>query len=95
MYTLTLTKSERDAIDWVGYRYSHGDELRAILENAVRKVNSDYDCDKWEERIDTTFQIPEYLAWDICDIAEECEYRWDCFAPELAEKLTNFCMGVI
>lgn len=95
MYTLTLTKSERDAIDWVGYRYGHGDELRAILENAMRKINPDYDCDKWEERIDTTFQIPEYLAWDICDIAEECEYRWDCFAPELAEKLTNFCMGVI
>lgn len=92
MYSLTLTHAERKAIDWVGYRYGHGDELRDLLDESIQVNPID---DDWNDDKDITFQIPEYLAWDICDIGEECEHRWDCFAPELAEKLTNFCMGVV
>lgn len=95
MYTLTLTYAERKAIDWVGYRYEHGDNLRDLLEEAESKVNSDYDCDKWEEPIDITFHIPENLAWAINEIGEECEFRWDCFAEELAEKLNDFCNQIV
>lgn len=95
MYTLTLTYAERKAIDWIGYRYGYGSDLRDLLEEGMSKVNPDYDCDKWEEPIDITFSIPENLAWAIHDIGEECEFSWDCFAEELADKLTNFCLGVV
>lgn len=30
-YTLTLTSGERKAIDWVGHRYAHGDDLSNVL----------------------------------------------------------------
>jgi hypothetical protein len=32
MYTITLTKDDRRAMDWVGDRYSHGTDLRRVLE---------------------------------------------------------------
>lgn len=95
MYQLTLTYPKRKAIDWVGYRYGHGNNLRDILEEAESKVNPDYDCDRWEEPIDLMFNIPENLAWAINDIGEECEFRWDCFYKALADKLTDFCRQIV
>ena len=84
MYHLTLTHGERRAIDWVGRRYDHGDNLRDCL----------FSVD-WDSPEDITFDIPEYVAWEINRIGAASEYRWDCFSEDLATKLTLFCDGVI
>lgn len=91
-YALTLTHEERKAIDWVGHRYAHGDELREILD-ACDTVSDD-DC-SWGGDEELTFVIPEHKAWDIQSIGEESNWRWDCFSPGLVSKLNRFCAGVI
>lgn len=88
MYTLTLTANERNAIDWVGGRYPHGDDLRKIL----WKSNSD---EQWDSSGDVTYQIPEHLAWEIGEMGRECNYIWDCFSIPLAKKLDDFCMEIV
>lgn len=96
IYELTLTYSERMALDWVGYRYSHGDDLRHALEDCQWNPEplDDY-ADVWELRQDVEFTIPEPVAWEIQKIAEDCEYQWDCFDSELASKLTRFCAEIV
>lgn len=90
MYKLMLTYEERKAIDWVGYRYGHGDDLRKLLNRSEQEQEKE-----WDDHCDMTFLIPEHIAWQIRDIGEECEYRWDCFADDLANKLTEFCDKII
>lgn len=91
MYELTLTSEEREAIDWIGNRYAHGDELYAIL-TSVPHTPTRWG---WGSKETLTFNIPEHLAWGIQDAGEECEYRWDCFAPELVGKLDAFCDQIV
>lgn len=92
MYTLTLTQSDRQAIDWVGNRYGHGNDLFKLLM---------YNCDsfpieqEWHENGNMSFAVPEHVAWHIREIGEECEYRWDCFATSLANKMTEFCNKIV
>ncbi len=92
MYQLTLTAGERKAIDWVGYRYSHGIDLYRLL--WANSVISPDDAD-WNADCDIAFSVPEHVAWQIGEMGEEGNYQWDCFAPELAEKLTDFCMAIV
>ena len=92
MYTLTLTQAERQAIDWVGHRYAHGNNLFDILMECDSPSNRE---DDWDSQWDITYEISEPLAWRIRDIAEEGNYLWDCFSPELAHKLTIFCIGIV
>lgn len=100
MRTLTLTYEERKAIDWVGYRYAHGDDLRELLFHdivnwQVDKVNiGDVyagDMLDWNEKYDITFKIPKKIVKRLIRIAKECEYHWDCFSQGLADKLTKLC----
>ncbi|MFX6949509.1 hypothetical protein ABTH81_20720, partial [Acinetobacter baumannii] len=79
-------------IDWVGHRYYHGDDLRRCLWVESQQDGEERD---WDDPVDITFLIPEHVAWHIHNMAEECGYNWDCFAPELAGKLTDFCQGII
>jgi hypothetical protein len=44
---------------------------------------------------DITFPIPEHVAWEIRDLAEEEGYSWACFAPPLASKLNDLCWSVV
>jgi len=89
-YTLTLTNEERRAIDWIGLRYPHGDELYSAL------CEAKWSCDtEWDTDDSITFNIPEHVAWRIADIAEEGEHRWDCFGSELVQKLERFLEGVV
>lgn len=88
-YQLTLTRDERKAIDWIGNRYGHGDDLFHAL------VVCDNTGGNWDDPIDITYTIPESVAWTIQDIGEECDYQWDCFAPELASKLDQFCQKIV
>lgn len=81
---LTLTKSERDAIDWIGGRYEHGHELSMLLLDSFR---TDEDSE-WDEPMDITFivgpkQWPAYI-----ELLKDCQY--DCFAGELKAKLSKF-----
>ena len=59
MYKLTLTKSERAAIDWVAYRYFHGDELSDILMQCIEGMDDVVD-NEWNLDGDITFNIPEH-----------------------------------
>ncbi len=80
MYKLTLTKEERKAVDWIGGRYRHGHDLRTLLLGCVSVV-------EWDDDGDATYEIPEYVAWDISEIVGE---GLDCFGDELRSKLYAF-----
>ena len=86
-YDLTLTKVERDAIDWVGGRYSHGSDLREVLceSNNV----------EWYDDGDITFELHECQAWEIQLMRDENNGLWDCFSSEFAAKLNEFCERVV
>jgi hypothetical protein len=92
MYKLTLTHDERQAIDWIGNRYGHGDDLFFLLIHNCQTLPSNAD---WFEEGNITFNIPEYVAWNIYAIGEECNFLWDCFVEELSAKLTNFCDNIV
>jgi hypothetical protein len=93
MYVLTLTREERQAIDFVGHRYSNGNELFDLL------MRCEWDDVEWDEGEDIEFNIPEHVAWEIRENAwwedGDCEFSFPCFAPELAKKLTTFCEFLI
>ena len=89
MYKLTLMARERKAIDWVGNRYAHGDDLYNILADYLPEDR------EWGDEGDITFEVRESAAWHIGDIGEECNYLWDCFAPSLAGKLNEFCDSLV
>jgi hypothetical protein len=42
---------------------------------------------EWDDDGDLMFQIPERVAWEINELAEEEGYSWACFAP----ALNDFC----
>ena len=88
MYSLTLTSEERQAFDWVGSRYNSG---------KVAKLLTDFmpEDQEWGDDTAITFQIPEHVAWQINELAEAEDYSWACFAPDLAEKMNDFCWGII
>lgn len=88
-YTLTLTPAERRAISWIGNRYGHGDRLAELLTTECESP------DEFDADTDVTFEVPEHVAWEIREIGEECEYRWDCLGSDLAAKLTGFCDRIV
>lgn len=89
MYTLTLTREDRKAIDWIGNRYAHGNHLFLLL------ASLDWGETDWSDLDNMTFEVDEPTAWRIAEIREECEGRWDCFGPELVEKLEEFCGRIV
>jgi hypothetical protein len=88
MYTLTLTADERRAFDWVGDRYNSG-KVASLLRDCIPEDR------QWSDDGDITFTIPEHIVWEINELAEEEEYSWACFAPELKGKLNDFCMAIV
>lgn len=88
-YKLTLTQAERKAIDWVGGRYRHGDELYSLLWG--KSVVTPDDAD-WDDPRDMVFTVPEHVAWTISEIINE---GLDCFAPELQHKLYEFQGSIV
>lgn len=89
MYHLTLSLAERQAIDWVGYRYRHGDELFTLLNADCGAIPED----SWDCHIDILYTIPEHIAWKIQEIVEEDQLA--CFAPELMTKFYEFCDKIV
>lgn len=82
MYRLTLTREERRAIDWIGHRYAHGDDLFDILIDFVVGEQ------EWCELGDMTFEIPESSVEGIRRIIDEDNLA--CFSTSLVEKLMVF-----
>lgn len=91
-YKLTLTLSERMAIDWIGDRYTNGDELFSLLQFCEGTSPEDAD---WDDERDLTFDVPEHVAWAIRDNAEREDGTWPCFSPDLASKLQAFCDAIV
>lgn len=87
-YTLILTADERQAFDWVGMRYTAGD-VANLLFNLVP-----FD-QEWSDPVDIMFSIPEHIAWEIRDLAEEEGYLWPCFSPALVDKLMDLIWRII
>ncbi len=86
-YTLTLSSADRSAIDWVGGRYAHGDELSRLL-TTHGVWNGD-----WDDDGDIVFRMPEHVAWHVADIINES--MLDCFNGELCEKLRTFADRIV
>lgn len=86
MYKLTLSLSDRKAIDWVGYRYSHGTDLYKQL------VECEWDED-WDYDGDITYNVPEPVAWEMSKLIEQDSLA--CFGPELCEKLRTFQIRIV
>lgn len=105
MYYLTLTKKDRDAIDWIGHRYSHGDDLRRVLipcyvgdlmedNRFIRRMSYQFeDGSPWDSWEDLTFQVPEHLAWKIAELCREDGMA--CFSPKLLSKFNDFLNKIV
>lgn len=94
MYTITLTKAERNAFDWVGDRYNAGEVARLLTSGGMWGVESEEDVE-WDDDEDITFFIPEHVMWEILNMAHEEDYSWPCFSRVLREKLNSLCEQVV
>jgi len=93
-YTLTLTASERKAIDWVGYRYWWGNNLYCALWSESELVNG-ADAEGWDDDTAFTFRVPEHVAWSIRDNLEAEDSWMPCACKEMADKLRSFCDRIV
>lgn len=88
-YELTLTQVEREAIDWIGHRYTHGDELYQAL---CKAQWSPADAD-WGSATPITFQMPEHVAWQVREAIEGDDCT--CLDEPMAAKLWRFSDSII
>jgi hypothetical protein len=94
MYTLTLTRAERNAFDWIGDRYNAGEVYRLLTSSEMWGTESEGEV-AWDDDEDITFHIPEFVMWEIVNLAHEEDYLWPCFSRTLREKLNNLCEQVV
>jgi hypothetical protein len=88
MYVLELTSEDRRAFDWVGDRYIAG-QVASIL---IDLLSED------RERTDTgliSFDVPEAVAWEIQQFAQEEGCSWPCFGRQLRDKLSEFLGRIV
>jgi hypothetical protein len=90
MYKLTLTAEHRQAIDWVGHRYSHGSELFRLLWAECQPEGNEID---WESAEDITFELPEHIAWEVHELIERDDCA--CLDGELAGVLWRLCESIV
>lgn len=106
MYSLTLTAPERQAFDWVANRYAAGDikkllcsscNIVAVIHDNIPNTNLINDDDRfsWNCTNPVCFNIPEHVAWQIRDLAEQERFSFPCFAPELKAKMIKFCDSIV
>lgn len=108
MYRLTLTQSERAALDFVGYRYRHGDDLYRLLwvectckylhpQTGALMVDIDADGNEiqWDSQVDFEFDVPEHISWEIMQIKDDDCGDWTSFDANLATKLNDFCNKIV
>ena len=94
-YRLTLSLSDRRAIDFVGGRYSCGDELWALLHESGVVCFAD---NEWNEEGDFIYNLPEWAAWNLCDLmredTEDMETNHPLLGGEVWDKLVDFYQEV-
>lgn len=89
-YQITLTKAERNAIDWVGHRYSNGDDLFRLLMEGMPITSV------WSQQGDITFDLPEHVAWQIKENAEQEEGDgFPCFDDTLTTKFLVLIVEIV
>jgi hypothetical protein len=86
---LALTAADRHAFDWIGDRYNAG-RIADLLRECIPE-----DSPEWGEDSDISFILPEHVAWQFRDLAEEEGNSWPCFAADLAHKLNILCWGIV
>lgn len=97
-YKITLSKSHRQLIDWIGHRYAHGDDLCYALcesddwEFSAIGVSDDEDGG-WDSPGDITFNLSEPEAWRIRDILDVCLY--DCASPSFIRAIRDFLEKIV
>lgn len=105
-YSLTLSRAERAAIDWVGRRYGNGDDLYSVLlgcewgpATLVQPFSKEWVVIEWIDDGEITFHLSESQAWEIRDIGKnedgDNEYNWPCFDNALTEKMNSFCESIV
>ncbi len=92
MYTITLRKDDRRAIDWVGDRYGHGTDLRRVLEGEAVTAVPDQG---WESDLAITYHLPEHLAWEVKAIVEEGNLDCINLDSNLAVQLTRLVLAIV
>lgn len=91
MYRLTLSREERKAIDWIGHRYFHGDNLYSLLISC--RLIPDFAA--WDDDDLIAFDIPEHIAWEIKFGIESEDSFLACFDSSLKSKLIAFIDSIV
>ncbi len=92
MYTLTLNKGERKAIDWVGHRNWNGDSLYKTLWVGCHYIPHDAE---WSDNCDITFYIAECEAWDIKECWESEGREIPHFSNNLKGKILSLIESIV
>lgn len=82
-YHLMLTYEERMAFEWVGPRYTHGDDMMEVLFSCMTENQL------WSAHEDLYINIPEHKAWEIKRLADQGNNLWDCFSDTLSSNSAN------
>jgi len=94
MYNLLLTSDERSAIDWIGNRYDHGDDLKGLLTDCEMIADGVESEDiEWSGDYEIEFTVPEHVAWAINEIIDDGNL--ECFSIDLVCKLLYFANSVV
>jgi hypothetical protein len=73
----------------VGDRYgSSGDDMANLIREGIPEDR------EWSDNDPITFDIPEYIAWRMLDLARGDGSGFPCFGPGLCKKMNDF-MGQI
>jgi hypothetical protein len=89
MYKLTLTEQERAAFDWIGNRYSNGDDMSRVIAQYSTEGK------EWDSKGTVTFDLAEHAAWEIKALAENDDESFPCFAESLTIKMLKFLGQIV
>ncbi len=92
MYSLVLSKSERRQFDHVGHRYGNGYDMYKLLWGKSTQTPDDVD---WDYDGDIVFYIPEHVAWEISELADDDNHIWPCFSDNLTVKMMAFMDSIV
>lgn len=84
MYSLTLSKEERSAFDWVGNRYTNGDAMWNVLTDYLPEGV------EWLDDGAITFELPLEAVQALKRLAQQENNLWPCFSNRLKYKMIAF-----
>lgn len=79
---LILRYSDRNAIDWIGHRYPHGDDLYKLL---IDNYDGDHD---WDYEGEIAYKPDRDKLREIVE-----SDNLTCFAPSLVSKIRDYLQG--